>query len=51
MKMNGASFHDARLHFRVKTRLIKCKMNQPSDTINKAHKARQPYGNVQGVEM
>lgn len=27
---------DARVHFRVRTRMIRCKMNQPSDPINKA---------------
>ena len=27
---------DARLHFRIRSRTIKCKMNQPSDARNKA---------------
>ena len=31
-KMN---MHDARLNFRITTRTIKCKMNQPSDRLNK----------------
>ena len=33
--MSKMNMHDARLYFRIRTRSIKCKMNQPSDRHNK----------------
>ena len=45
--LNKMNMHDARLHFRIRTKTIKCKMNQPSDRFNKENLWRCPAcGNI-----